>query len=67
MEEKKVCLIDIFHVSKKKRGILKESLLASAVALLLSDNFLSFDDVFIFLVMRGRKKKKLIKKEVRKS
>lgn len=54
---------------KKKRGTLKERLLASAVALFLWDNCLSFvvvdDDVFIFLVMSKRKEKKLIKKKVR--
>lgn len=52
-----------FHVKKKKkRGTLKERLLASAVALFLWDDCLSFvvidDDVFIFLVMGKRKKKR---------
>lgn len=70
MTEKKKYVFE-FHVSKTekkkdKRGTLKERLLASAVALLLWDICLSFvdDDVFIFLVLgKKRKKKKANQKE----
>lgn len=62
-KKKKFVLLNFMCQKKKekrKRGTLKERLLASAVALLLWDNCLSFvvySDVFTFLVM-GKKKKK---------